>query len=83
MICSALVWNTLKNPTRLTFLSCRILGTPNEETWPGVTSLPDFKSAFPKWPAKVCWSSMVSVSLAANIPQLKISTFNCCDCLQI
>lgn len=31
----------------------RTLGTPNEETWPGVTSLPDFKSAFPKWPAKV------------------------------
>eukprot|EP01018_Ginkgo_biloba_P020448 Gb_39785 [translate_table: standard] len=31
----------------------RVLGTPNEETWPGVTSLPDFKSAFPKWPAKV------------------------------
>lgn len=32
---------------------CRLLGTPTEETWPGVTSLPDFKSAFPKWPAKV------------------------------
>ncbi|KAI3977356.1 hypothetical protein MKX01_000269 [Papaver californicum] len=30
----------------------RITGTPNEEIWPGVTSLPDFKSAFPKWPAK-------------------------------
>ncbi|KAH8510942.1 hypothetical protein POPTR_004G133500v4 [Populus trichocarpa] len=30
----------------------RILGTPNEDTWPGVTSLPDFKSAFPKWPSK-------------------------------
>ncbi|KAE9603264.1 hypothetical protein Lal_00008195 [Lupinus albus] len=30
----------------------RIMGTPNEETWPGVTSLPDFKSAFPKWSAK-------------------------------
>ncbi|CAJ1935929.1 unnamed protein product [Sphenostylis stenocarpa] len=29
-----------------------ILGTPNEETWPGVTSLPDFKSAFPKWQPK-------------------------------
>ncbi|CAI9771732.1 unnamed protein product [Fraxinus pennsylvanica] len=26
-----------------------ITGTPNEDTWPGVTSLPDFKSAFPKW----------------------------------
>lgn len=29
------------------------MGTPNEDTWPGVTSLPDFKSAFPKWPPKV------------------------------
>ncbi|KAF8407528.1 hypothetical protein HHK36_006662 [Tetracentron sinense] len=31
----------------------RFLGTPNEEIWPGVTSLPDFKSAFPRWPPKV------------------------------
>ncbi|MED6205217.1 Cell division control protein 2 [Stylosanthes scabra] len=30
----------------------RIMGTPNEDTWPGVTSLPDFKSTFPKWPPK-------------------------------
>ncbi|KAI7994697.1 hypothetical protein LOK49_LG11G01521 [Camellia lanceoleosa] len=30
----------------------KILGTPNEDTWPGVTSLADFKSAFPKWPSK-------------------------------
>ncbi|KVH97231.1 Protein kinase, catalytic domain-containing protein [Cynara cardunculus var. scolymus] len=30
-----------------------IMGTPNEDTWPGVTSLPDFKSAFPKWSSKV------------------------------
>lgn len=29
------------------------MGTPNEETWPGVTSLPDFKLSFPKWPPKV------------------------------
>ncbi|XP_030472396.1 cell division control protein 2 homolog [Syzygium oleosum] len=27
----------------------RIMGTPNEDSWPGVTSLPDFKSTFPKW----------------------------------
>jgi cyclin-dependent kinase len=26
-----------------------ILGTPDEQTWPGVTSFPDFKSSFPKW----------------------------------
>jgi cyclin-dependent kinase len=27
----------------------RILGTPDENIWPGVTSLPDFKTSFPKW----------------------------------
>ncbi|CAL9775128.1 unnamed protein product [Musa acuminata subsp. burmannicoides] len=40
----------------------RVLGTPNEETWPGVTSLPDFKSAFPKWLPK---------DLAAAVPNLE------------
>lgn len=30
-------------------LACRLLGTPGEETWPGVTSYPDYKSTFPKW----------------------------------
>ncbi|KAF5936133.1 hypothetical protein HYC85_027262 [Camellia sinensis] len=38
-----------------------VLGTPNEDTWPGVTSLPDFKSAFPKWPSK---------DLASVVPNL-------------
>lgn len=28
---------------------CRLLGTPDEQTWPGVTSFPDFKPSFPKW----------------------------------
>jgi cyclin-dependent kinase len=27
----------------------RTLGTPTEEDWPGVTTLPDFKTSFPKW----------------------------------
>jgi len=27
----------------------RILGTPDEATWPGVTRLPNYKSVFPKW----------------------------------
>ena len=27
----------------------RVLGTPNEESWPGVTTLPNFKSTFPQW----------------------------------
>ena len=35
--------------TWLTYYS--ILGTPDEEDWPGVTSLPDYKSTFPQWSA--------------------------------
>ena len=27
----------------------RVLGTPTETTWPGVTSFPDYKPSFPKW----------------------------------
>jgi serine/threonine protein kinase len=30
----------------------RVLGTPTEETFPGISSLPDFKSTFPKWRAQ-------------------------------
>jgi serine/threonine protein kinase len=28
----------------------KILGTPNEESWPGVTSLQDWNDEFPVWP---------------------------------
>nr|AAD00773.1 CDC2PTB [Paramecium tetraurelia] len=28
----------------------KIMGTPKESTWPGVSTLPDFKSSFPRWP---------------------------------
>lgn len=27
----------------------RMLGTPNEDSWPGVSALPDYKSSFPNW----------------------------------
>lgn len=27
----------------------RTLGTPDEESWPGVTQLPDYKAVFPYW----------------------------------
>jgi len=30
----------------------RVLGTPTEETWPGVSQYRDFKPSFPKWSAK-------------------------------
>lgn len=28
------------------------LGTPNEQVWPGLSELPDFKPTFPKWPPR-------------------------------
>ena len=28
----------------------RTLGTPDEEIWPGVVALPDYKPTFPNWP---------------------------------
>lgn len=30
----------------------RVLGTPNEENFPGVSSFPDYKATFPKWRAQ-------------------------------
>ena len=30
----------------------RVLGTPNETLWTGVSQLPDFKTNFPKWQPK-------------------------------
>ncbi|ERS96215.1 cyclin-dependent kinase [Sporothrix schenckii 1099-18] len=27
----------------------RLLGTPTEDVWPGVTTYPDFKASFPRW----------------------------------
>jgi serine/threonine protein kinase len=30
----------------------RVLGTPNEENFPGVTGFPDYKATFPKWRAQ-------------------------------
>jgi serine/threonine protein kinase len=30
----------------------RVLGTPNENMWPGVSAYPDFKTTFPQWKAR-------------------------------
>ncbi|KAL9320577.1 hypothetical protein ACSQ67_012416 [Phaseolus vulgaris] len=51
----------------------RILGTPNEETWPGVTALPDFKSTFPKWPPKDLATVVPNLD-AAGLNLLSVST---------
>ena len=46
------------------------MGTPNEDTWAGVTSLPDFKSAFPKWPPKVI-GSMICCNIFFDLVAIK------------
>lgn len=28
------------------------MGTPNEDIWPGVTELKDYKASFPNWPKR-------------------------------
>jgi cyclin-dependent kinase 2 len=30
----------------------RLLGTPDEAAWPGVSGLPDYRDTFPRWPAR-------------------------------
>lgn len=39
----------------------RMLGTPSEDTWPGVTDLPDYKPIFPQWRAKPLEQSIKNV----------------------
>lgn len=52
----------------------RLLGTPDEDTWPGVTSFPDYKSSFPKW-ERVDTSRMVPELEQAGCHLLEV----CCD----
>jgi len=42
----------------------RTLGTPNEKTWPGVTSLPDYKTTFPNWPGHQLLNVMKGIDSA-------------------
>lgn len=46
-----LLLSTSYSMSHLIFL-CRLLGTPNEDVWPGVSSLPDYKTTFPQWSRK-------------------------------
>eukprot|EP00095_Tigriopus_kingsejongensis_P004649 maker-scaffold29_size597861-snap-gene-4.35 protein:Tk04649 transcript:maker-scaffold29_size597861-snap-gene-4.35-mRNA-1 annotation:"cell division protein kinase 2" len=51
----------------------RTLGTPDENSWPGVTKLPDYKPCFPKWESK----SWDQIFLAPNIDSNAIQLFKC------
>jgi len=47
-----------------------ILGTPNDETWPGVSSLPDYKPTFPNW-SKQDLATVVPALDEAGLDMLK------------
>lgn len=51
----------------------RTLGTPGEETWKGVTKLPDYKSTFPKWPRQNLVAILKGLS-AEGVDLLQVST---------
>jgi cyclin-dependent kinase len=50
--------------------STSILGTPNEQDWPGVTSFPDYKPSFPKW-ARIDIASIVTTLDDAGLDLLE------------
>jgi len=43
----------------------RVLGTPTEENWPGVSKLPDYKATFPQWKKQDISTMMKEVEPAA------------------
>ena len=49
----------------------RILGTPNEEVWPSVSALPDYKPTFPQW-SRQDIGRIVSTLDDAAIDMLKV-----------
>lgn len=46
------------------FTGNRILGTPSEDSWPGVTSLQDWNQDFPVWPALQLQRFVPNLSMA-------------------
>lgn len=50
----------------------RLLGTPDDHVWPGVTSFPDYKPTFPKWKRE---------ETQALVPGLEEDGLDLLDCL--
>jgi hypothetical protein len=49
----------------------RILGTPTEENWKGLSELPDYKTTFPKWKDNKLTGSIKNIdSLGIDILQV-------------
>merc|ERR1712038_574523 len=57
----------------------KVLGTPNETIWPGITKYPDFKLTFPKWRPKRLvhiarnWNDSLAIDLFSKMVVLNPS----------
>ena len=62
----------------------RIMRTPTEDIWPGVTALPDFKATFPAWTTyslpetvnQVCDFTYWFIAMYANLIKFSIAICN-------
>ncbi len=61
---------------------CRVLGTPNEEIWPGVHQLPDYKPSFPHWAPQDLREHVTTLD-AEGIDLLKVRLVLSCPSLSI
>lgn len=48
-----------------------VLGTPTEQSWPGVSALPDYKPTFPQWKQEE-WAAVVPTLCPAGIDLLSV-----------
>ncbi len=49
----------------------RKLGTPNEQVWPGISQLPDFKDTFPKWKPRP-WEQISGLQVGLTDPGIDL-----------
>lgn len=54
----------------------RILKTPTEDIWPGVTSLPDYKPSFPCWTQKQLYEQVKVIDSAGYDLLDQMLTYN-------
>jgi hypothetical protein len=70
--CTDATWQAGDSEIDMIFKIFQLLGTPNEQTWPGVEALPDFSTAFPKWPAQVLTKKVQPLEGSPGVELLKV-----------
>lgn len=54
-----------------------LLGTPDEDMWPGVSSLPDYKDSFPQWSPKPLSSAVPGLDdVSADLLEVSVQIFH-------